>query len=140
MTCTCVCIYAGILKTFVFSLFVYWWLFLSVVIFYQVWFPVNARKARQNGHTKYIHAVVVVLSLVLSTIPVAAALGSGGYVIAVTPAFLEFCYDRNLVAFFYPNILIPCIILSVGNTFNLLNFWKVMRLRLHASSQVYLYA
>ena len=134
-----VLIHAGIFSSFIFSLFVYWWLFLTIIIFWQVWFPVNARKARQNGHTKYIHAVVVVLSLVLSTIPVAAALGSGGYGTFVFPAFLNICFPRNLAAFFHSSIFIPCIILSIGNTFNLLNFWKVMRFRKQSLQQVAIY-
>ena len=116
------------LSSFVFSLIGYLWFFLAAIIFWQVWFPISARKARLSGYTKYMHIAVVALCFILSTVPAIAALGSGGYVIPVFPSFLNRCYPKNLSAIFYPYIFVFCITLPIGSTFNLLTLWKILSL------------
>ena len=70
------------------------------MIFWKVWFPTNAKGAEINGYTKYVHGATVTISLVLSLLPVGTALGTGGYVISVFPAYLNYCYPRNAATFF----------------------------------------
>ena len=53
------------------------------MIFWKVWFPTNAKNAEVKGYMKFIHIAIVVISIVLSLIPVAAALGTGGYTLFV---------------------------------------------------------
>ena len=117
------------MNTFVFTLYSYWWLFLAISIFWKVWFPDHARRVKGQGYTKYLHIATVFVSLTASAIPVAAALGTGGYVISSFPAYLNYCYPRNAGIFFYSFILPFCLILPTGCTFNLLTLWKVLKVK-----------
>lgn len=104
-------------------------MFLTIMMFWKVWFPTNAKRAEINGNIKYIHIAVAAISLVLSLIPVATALGTGGYVISSFPVFLNYCYPRNSAVFFYAFILPFCINLPIGSTFNVLTLYKVLSLK-----------
>ena len=110
-------LFIGVINTFIYTLFGYWWLFLTIMIFWKVWFPTNAKHAEVKGYIKCIHiAIAAILPIVLSLIPVAAALGTGGYVISSLPVFLNYCYPRNSVVFFYAFILPFCINQPAGST------------------------
>ena len=106
------------------------------MIFWKVWFPTNAKNAEVKGYTKYIHTAIVAISLILSLIPVAAALGTGGYVVSIFPVYLSFCHPRNLYVLFYVGILPFCINQSAGSTFNLLTLYKVLSLKKHLIKKV----
>ena len=123
--------FTGMVHTFIFTVTSYWWLFLASNIFWKVWFPDSARRFTTQGYTKYLHIATVAVSLIASTFPVAAALGTGGYVITSFPAFLNYCSPRNLDTFFYSFILPFCLILPTGSTFNLLTLWKVLKVKQH---------
>lgn len=106
------------------------------MIFWKVWFPTNAKGAKVNGYIKYIHGAIVTISLVLSLIPVGTALGTGGFVISVFPAYLNYCYPRNAASLFYSFILPFCITLPIGSTFNLFTLWKVINIKKHTLNKV----
>ena len=126
------------MNTFVYTSIGYWWLFLTIMIFWKVWFPTNAKNAEIKGYTKYIHIAMVAISFILSLIPVAAALGTGGYVISIFPVYLNFCFPRNTDVFFYAFILPFCISQPAGSTFNLLTLYKVLSLKQHLINKVIL--
>ena len=119
----------GILNTFIFASIGYLWLFLTIMIFWKVWFPTNAKNAEVKGYMKFIHLAIVVISIMLSVIPVAAALGTGGYTLSIFPVHLNFCGPRNLDVLFYAFILPFCINQPAGSTFNLLTLYKVLNLK-----------
>ena len=106
------------------------------MIFWKVWFPANLTGVKVTKYTKYIHGVIVAISLVLSLIPVGSALGTGGYVISVFPAYLNYCYPRSAATFFYSFILPFCITLPIGSTFNLFTLWKVINFKKHLLNKV----
>jgi hypothetical protein len=99
------------------------------MIFWKVWFPTNAKKAEVKGYMKFIHIGVVAVSVILSLVPVAAALGTGGYTLSSFPVHLVPCTPRNLDVSFYSIILPFCIIQPAGSTFNLLTLYKVLSLK-----------
>jgi hypothetical protein len=78
---------------------------------------------------KFIHIGVVAVSVILSLVPVAAALGTGGYTLSIFPVHLGFCLPQNIDVTFYAIVLLLCINQSVGSTFNLLTFFKVLSLK-----------
>ena len=117
-------------------MFAYWWMFLTVMIFWKVWFPTDAKHAEVNGCMKYIHIAIAAISLLLSLIPVAAALGTGGYVISSFPVFLNYCYPRSSIVFFYAFILPFCINRPVGSTFNLATLYRVLSLKEYLINKV----
>ena len=121
---------------FIFASIGYWWLFLTIMIFWKVWFPTNAKNAEAKGYTIYIHIAVVAMSIVLSLVPVAAALGTGGYTLSIFPVHLKFCQPRNLDVLFYAFILPFCINQPAGSTFNLLTLYKVLSLKQHLIKKV----
>ena len=104
-------------------------LFLTIMIFWKVWFPTNAKNAEVKGYMKFIYLAIVMISIVLSVIPVAAALGTGGYTLSMFPVHLSFCGPRNLDILFYAFILPFCINQPAGSTFNLLTLYKVLNLK-----------
>ena len=128
---------AGVINIYIFTLYCYWWLFLAINIFWNVWFPVNAKSIKTQGYIKFFLISIVVFSLTVSIIPIGAVLGTGGFIISSFPSFLSYCFPRNPDTLFYSFILPLCIILPTGSTFNLLTFWKVLRVRKHLLSQVH---
>jgi hypothetical protein len=94
-----------------------------------VWFPTNAKKAEVKGYMKFIHIGVVAVSVILSLVPVVAALGTGGYTLYLFPVHLSFCQPRNLDVLFYFFILPFCINQPAGSTFNLFTLYKVLNLK-----------
>ena len=124
---------------FIFTLYSYWWLFLTIITFWKIWFPANAKSSQAKGCNTYFHIAVVVLSLTLSMIPIGASLATGGYAINTFSSSLNVCYPRNSAAFFYSFVVPFCIILPTGSTFNLLTFWKVLRVKKHLIKQVIMY-
>ena len=99
------------------------------MIFCKVWFPTHVKNAEIKGYMKFIHISVLVISMVLSLIPVAAALGNEGYAITIFSIYLSFCQPRNLDVVFYAFILPICINQPAGSTFNLLTLYKVLSLK-----------
>jgi hypothetical protein len=99
------------------------------MIFWKVWFPTNAKNAQVKGYMKFIHIGVVAVSVILSLVPVAAALGTGGYTIYIFSIYLSFCQPRNINALFYSLVLPFCINQPAGSTFNLLTLYKVLNLK-----------
>ena len=128
--------FIGIINTSIYTSIGYWWLFLTIMIFWQVWFPTNAKNAEAKGYTKYIHIVIVAITSVLSVIPMIAVLRSGGFVISNFPVYLNFCHPRNSDVLFYAFILPFCITQPAGSTFNLLTLYKVLSLKQHLINKV----
>ena len=119
----------GLINTFIYTSIGYLWLFLTIMIFWKVWFPTHVKNAEIKGYMKFIHISVLVISIVLSLIPVAAALGNEGYTITIFSIYMSFCQPRNLDVVFYAFILPICINQSAGSTFNLLALYKVLSLK-----------
>ena len=128
---------AGVVNTYFYSLTIYWWFVHTVIIFWKVWFPTNARSFRVSGHFKYLHITLVLVTVLLALIPVAASLATGGYITSTDPSFSNFCHPRNLKAIFYTSIFQYSIFISLGVTFNLLTFWKLIRMNKFISKQVH---
>ena len=128
----------GIINTFIFASIGYLWLFLTIMIFWKVWFPTNAKNAEVKGYMKFIHITIVIISIVLSLIPVSAALGTGGYTLSMFPVHLNFCQPRNVDVLFYAFILPFCINQPAGSTFNLLTLHKVLNLKQQLINKVWL--
>ena len=136
---TFLCYFTGIINSFFFTTISYWWFFHTLTIFWNVWFPVHARSFKISGYTKYLHIAIILITLTLSTIPVGAALGTGGYVISVHPPSLNYCFPRNPDALFYAFIFPFCIVSPTGVTVNLLTVWKLLAIskQSHNSKQVH---
>lgn len=123
---------AGTVNTFIPMMINYLWLFHTIAIFWNVWFPIRARHFDVHGYTKYMHIVVVVIAFTLSVIPVGVAFGTGGYVISSLIPSLSFCVMRSLAVNYYALVLPICIVFPFGITFNLLTVWKLLRMRQHS--------
>lgn len=124
--------YAGLVNTFIPMMISYWWLFHTIAIFWNVWFPIHARRFDVSGYTKYIHIATVVIAFTFPTIPVGVVFGTGGYVISSFTLSLSYCIARNPDAFFYVFTLPICIIFPAGITLNLLTIWKLLRMKLNS--------
>ena len=127
-------------NNFIFTSLGYWWLFLTIMIFWKVWFPKSVKNAEVNGYMKYIHIAIAASSLVLSLLPIVTALGTGGFVISFFPVCLNFFYPHNFNVLFYAFILPLCINQPAGSMFNLLTLYKVLSLKQHFLNKVLLVA
>ena len=108
----------------------FWWLFHTAMIFWNIWFPLNARHFDISGYTKYVHIVVVILALTLPVIPVGVVFGTGGFVTSSFTISLSSCFPRNKFARFYSFALPTFFVYSVGITLNILSIWKLLKTRL----------
>ena len=129
---------AGTLTLYINILFSVFWLFHTITIFWIVWFPIHSRQFEQRGHNKYLHTAVVLVALLFPIIPVGAAFGSGGFVIASFPPVLSGgCFNRDGIVLFYTFIFLFCIIFPTGVTIILLTFWKLHGMKMHVLRQVH---
>ena len=124
---------------FVLTMLSYWWFFHTVSFFWKVWFPIHARQLKIRGHIKYIHMAVVMITLIFSTIPIGVAFGTGGYVIYTLIPGLSSCIARNPDAYFYSFVFPLCILYTIGMTLIVLILWRILRMRLHLSGQVWVH-
>ena len=124
---------------FVLTMQSYWWFFHTVSVFWKVWFPIHARQLKIMGHIKYIHMAIVVITLILSMIPIGVAFGTGGYVIYGLIPGLSSCLTRNPDAYFYSFVLPLCILYIIGMTLIILILWTILRMKLHLSGQVWVH-
>ena len=122
------------METFILTMMSYWWFFHTVSVFWNVWFPIHARYFKIRGHFKYIHIAVVMITLTFSMIPIGVAFGTGGYVII--PG-LSSCTTRNPDAYFYSFVLPLCILYAIGMTLIILILWRILKMRLRPSGQVW---
>ena len=114
----------------------FWWLFHTAMIFWNVWFPLHARRFDISGYTKYVHIVIVVLALTLPVIPIGVAFGTGGFVTSSFTMSISTCFGKNAVASFYSNVLPLCLVFSVGITLNILSIWKLLKIRLDSKQVI----
>ena len=109
-----------------------WWLFHTIVIFWNVWFPLHARHFDVSGYNKYLHMTIIVTALILPLIPVGVAFGTGGYATTSLTPSLTTCIIRNTAVSFYAYVLPICLGFSVGITLNILSIWKLLKMRIHS--------
>ena len=80
-----------------------------------------------RGILKYIHITVVVVALILPTVPVGIALGTGGYINDGVPPLI--CIPRNMAVNFYAVVIPITVLISTGGTFLILIVWKLIKVR-----------
>ena len=121
------------MDSFILTMMSYWWFFHTVSVFWNVWFPIQARYFKTRGHIKYIHTAVVMSTLIFSAIPIGVAFGTGGY------NFIPWlgCIARSSDAYFYSFVLPLCILYAIGMTLIILILWRILKMRLHLSGQVW---
>ena len=100
------------------------WFFHIVAVFWGTKFPFHAKSFQRKGHFKYVHAAMLITSIVLPFVPVAVVQGTGGSTLAQIPAFL--CSARSPEAFFYSFILPVSIIVATGLSLVVLIFQVIV--------------
>ena len=96
------------------------WFFHIVAVFWGTKFPFHAKSFQRKGYFKYVHAAMLVISILLPFAPVTAVYATGGSTFAQFPAFL--CSARSPATFFYSFILPTCILIAIGMTLVVLIF------------------
>ena len=98
-----------------------------ITLFWGITFPFHYRAFERRGRLKYIHITVVVVALILPTIPVGIALGTGGYIYDGIPPLT--CIPKNVAVNFYALSLPTTVLVSTGGTFLVLIAWKLIKVR-----------
>ena len=101
------------------------WIFLILVVFWGVWFPIHARRYEHTLQHKMIHVVIIITAIVGPIIPIVSALTTGGYTVTSFPPIFA-CFASNPAAAFYPFVMALCIALPIGFTLILLTIWKLI--------------
>ena len=96
-------------------------------LFWGIAFPFHYRAFDTRGRLKYIHIAIVAVGLMLPCIPVGIALGTGGYVPDGIPPLA--CMPSNRAVNFYATVLPSTVLTSIGTTFMILIFWKLVKVR-----------
>ena len=97
------------------------------MVFWKVWFPINARSFERTVWHKVIHIVIVIVAVTGPVVPIASAFGTGGYKVTNFPPTFA-CFASNPAAAFYPFIMVFCIVFPTGLTLILLTIWKLIAL------------
>ena len=102
-----------------------WWLCHVTAMFWGLRFPFQAHNFKVTGKMKYLHITVVLLGLILPIIPVAVALGTGGFTLNRLPPII--CSARSSDATFYAVALPVGFMLALGITLLILLFWTIYK-------------
>lgn len=98
-----------------------------VSLFWGIVFPFHYQTFDTRGSLKYIHITIVAVGLLLPCIPVGITLGTGGYVPDGIPPLT--CMPSNKAVTFYATVLPSTLLTSIGTTFMILIFWKLVKVR-----------
>ena len=123
----CTVLIAGVVYHFVYTSISIVWTFLTLMVFWKVWFPIHARTFDHTLWYKMIHLVIVITAIVGPVVPIASAFATGGYTVTNFPPIFA-CFASNPAAAFYPFILVFCIVFPTGLTLILLTIWKLITL------------
>ena len=105
-----------------------WLLGHVIILFWGITFPFHYRSFDLSGRLKYIHIATIVVALLLPSIPVGIAFGTGGYTYDGIPPIS--CLPRNAAVGFYATFLPSTVLVSIGATFLTLILWKLVKVRL----------
>ena len=106
---------------------VIWLLGHIITLFWGITFPFHYRAFERRGKLIYVHIAIVVLALILPTVSVGIAFGTGGYRYDGIPPLA--CLPQNLVVAFYAVFLPSTAIVATGGTFLVLIIWKLIKVR-----------
>lgn len=106
-----------------------WAIFLVVVLFLGVMFPIRMQQLEASGKIKYIHITMVLLGLILPCVPVAVAFGTGGFSLRdiVFPPIICFGVDRGATV--YSHSIVDSIIIATGVSLLILVFQKFIKVK-----------
>ena len=96
----------------------------TATLFWAVRFPLHRKYHERLGHMKYIHIAVVLVGLLLPSIPVIAALSTGGFITTFSPLY---CTAKNMDANFYSFILPNAITAILTMTILVLILWIIAK-------------
>ena len=122
-----------------------WWLFLTIALFWKLWFPFSARQWESRHCIKYIHGICIIAGVLLPLVPVIAQMASFSAKLNSEQSGITFlsgglgfaqlrypplpCNGNDRAVIFYTNILPADIMLGVGITLIILIFWLVHKVR-----------
>ena len=115
----------GILQQFVFMSIGIVWIFLLLVVFWTVWFPIHARRFKTTLQYKVIQVVIILIAIITPLVPIVSTVTTGGYTLPSFPPVFLGCSSGNPAVVFYPFIFVLCIVLPIGFTLILLTLWKL---------------
>ena len=98
-----------------------------IILFWGIAFPFHYRAFERRGRLKYIHITEVVVALILPSVPVGIALGTGGYIYDGIPPLV--CLPKNVAVEFYAFLLPSAVLMVTGGTFLVLIVWKLIKVR-----------
>ena len=119
--------HVGTAYTYIFLQLDTWLLGHIMTLFWGITFPFHYRSLETRGRLIYIHITIIVVALLLPTIPVGIALGTGGYIYDGVPPLA--CLPRNTVVAFYAVFLPSTVMIATGGTFLILIIWKLIKVR-----------
>lgn len=106
-----------------------------VVLFFMIYFPLQAKRFLSSREVHYVHAVILMVGFLVPTIPPLVTLLSGirdesdperlGYRVAFYPP--NICFSIRADIEFYTINVPSNIMLTTGVTFLLLIFWKLYK-------------
>ena len=101
------------------------WIFLLLVVFWAVWFPIHARRFKTTLQCKVIQVVIILIAIITPIVPIVSTVTTGGYTLPSFPPVFLGCSSGNPAIVFYPFIFVLCIVLPIGFTLILLTLWKL---------------
>ena len=106
-----------------------WAVFLVVVVFLGVVFPIRMQQLDASGKIKYIHITMVLLGLILPCVPVAVTFGTGGFSLrdTVFPPIICLGVDRGATV--YSLSIVESILVATGISLLILVFHKFIKVK-----------
>ena len=106
-----------------------WVVFLVVVVFLGVMFPIRMQQLDASGKIEYIHITMVLLGLILPCVPVAVTFGTGGFAPRdiVFPPVICLGVDRRATV--YSLSIVDSILTAIGISLLILVFHKFIKVK-----------
>ena len=125
------CMSIGVLVYYILLLLAVGWIFHISMFLWKIWFPLRARSLEVAHRIKYIHILMILITLVVPLLPVITAAADGGFALTRFPPI--FCTARSSNATFYSLILPIILIIQCGVTMLIAIFWIIHKVSLTLS-------
>ena len=106
-----------------------WAVFLVVVVFLGVVFPIHMQQLHASGKIKYIHITMVLLGLIVPCVPVAVTFGTGGFALRDTVFPPIICLGRDRGATVYSLTIAESILVATGISLLIIVFQKFIKVK-----------
>ena len=121
--------HAGIVSYYAVLQLALWAVFHVAAVFLAVVFEFQKQKLDAEGRTKYIHAALILLGLILPCVPIAVTFGTGGFIARDVQFPPIVCFGQDRSATVYSLGITESVLAATGISLLIIVFRKAIKVQ-----------